>query len=99
MTAPGGQAGESDALPISEHGDLYVDRNGDRYTTACFGADGDPWQGALILSQGVVDRLRADGLLPLTEVVRHVSQTAPKRRRWPWGRARTNATPPEVDPS
>lgn len=48
--------------------DLYVDRNGERYTTACFAKNGDPWWGATILTPGVVRSLRRDGLLPLTEV-------------------------------
>lgn len=55
---------ESKGEPIH----LAVDRNGQRYTTHAFAQDSDPWRGALILSPRMVDQLRADGLLPLTEV-------------------------------
>ena len=48
--------------------DLAEDRNGERYTEHTFGFDGDPWRGATILTPAVVARLRAEGLLPLTEV-------------------------------
>jgi hypothetical protein len=55
-------------VTIRERGDLYVDSDGNRYTTEPFGLDGEPWQGATILSDSVVDRLHSEGRLPLTEV-------------------------------
>ena len=45
-----------------------VDRDGNRYTTHTFANRGDWWWGAAILTPVVVDRLRRDGVLPLTEV-------------------------------
>lgn len=45
-----------------------VDRNGKRYTTHVFGFTGEWWQGATILTPGVIAQLRRDGLLPLTEI-------------------------------
>lgn len=51
---------------MSEHIDLAVDREGNRYTTHVFARDDDPWRGARILSPWVVTDLRRRGLLPLT---------------------------------
>ena len=47
---------------------LAVDRNGERYTTHCLATNSDPWYGATILTPSVVNQLREEGLLPLTEV-------------------------------
>lgn len=45
-----------------------VDRNGNRYTDASAASRSDWWYGATILTDGVLNRLRRDGLLPLMEV-------------------------------
>lgn len=71
----------SDRYAISEHGDLYVDRNGAKFTNATFAMDGDPWQGATILTPGIVYDLRHLGLLPLTEVIRWIPKKD-ERTRW-----------------
>lgn len=52
----------------TDHIDLAVDRNGNRYTTHAFARDGDPWRGATILTPRVVAKLDHAGLLPLTAV-------------------------------
>jgi hypothetical protein len=54
-----------------------VDRNGERYTTHTFATRDDWWWGAHILTPVVVDQLRRDGLLPLTEV--HLDGTVAAR--------------------
>lgn len=53
---------------MTNHIDLAVDVNGQRYTTRCFAREGDPWMGALILTPPCINRLRSEGLLPLTEI-------------------------------
>ena len=52
------------------HIDIATDANGERYTTHTFAQHGDPWYGATILTDSVIARLRANDLLPLTEVSR-----------------------------
>lgn len=54
--------------PTQPYIHLAVDRNGVKYTEHAFGFEGDPWRGAKILTPSVIQRLEAEGLLPLTRI-------------------------------